>query len=97
MEKLLLQHLDILKAALLSLPATGNTGFEGLIGKILYDITGIPFRLAGSGSQFGIDGKAAYDTDTISYEGKRYKGKIPIHIVADHDIGEQTTEEHNEC
>lgn len=70
-------HLANLKSALLLLQATGEQGFEGLIAAALHEITGVPFRLASSGRQFGIDGKHAYDVDSICFEGKRYDGKIP--------------------
>jgi hypothetical protein len=66
-----------LKLALMSLPPTGAQGFEGLIAVTLASITGIPFRLAGSGSQFGIDGRAAFDDEAICFEGKRYDSTIP--------------------
>lgn len=77
MKQLLYQHVEHLKSALLSLSATGETGFEGLIGTTLREITGVPFRLASSGSQFGVDGKATYDGDAICFEGKRYDGTVP--------------------
>jgi hypothetical protein len=66
-----------LRGALLKLPATGPKGFEGLLASTLTEITGVPFRLAGSGSQFGLDGKASYASDTVCFEGKRYAGRIP--------------------
>jgi len=75
MKQDLCQHVKHLKSALLSLPATGEKGFEGLIGEALQEITGVPYRLARSGSQFGIDGKAAYESDAICFEGKLYKGE----------------------
>ena len=65
--------LDRLKQALLALPATGDQGFEGLVAVALAGISGVPFRLASSGSQFGVDGKAASGEDAISFECKRYK------------------------
>ncbi len=71
------EHIKNLKAALLSLSATGESGFEGLIGATLREISGVPFRLAGSGSQFGVDGKPTYEEDAICFEGKRYDGKVP--------------------
>ena len=77
MNQLLSQHVENLKSALLSLPATGEKGFEGLIGATLHEISGVHFRLAGSGSQFGIDGKPAYEVDAICFEGKRYADRIP--------------------
>ena len=69
--------LKVLRSFLLKLRATGDNGFEGLIAKVLTDITGIPFRLAASGSQFGSDGSAVREEDGISFECKRYEGKIP--------------------
>ncbi len=60
-----------------SLPPTGEKGFEGLIGAALREIPGVPFRLAGSGLQFGVDGKPAYEGDSICFEGKLYKGAVP--------------------
>jgi hypothetical protein len=77
MNQLLSDHLVNLKSALLLLQATGEQGFEGLIAAALHEITGVPFRLASNGRQFGIDGKHAYDADSICFEGKRYDGKIP--------------------
>ncbi len=70
-------HIDSLRDALLKLPATGAEGFEGLLSATLTEITSVPFRLAGSGSQFGVDGKTAYEDDAICFEGKRYDGSIP--------------------
>jgi hypothetical protein len=77
MNQSLSDHLANLKSALLLLQATGEQGFEGLIAAALHEITGVPFRLASNGRQFGIDGKHAYDADSICFEGKRYDGKIP--------------------
>ena len=69
-------HLSNLKAVLTDLDATGQEGFEGLIGTALSEIAGVPFRLARSGSQFGVDGKSAYDGAGISFECKRYAGQV---------------------
>jgi len=66
------KHVENLKATLLSLPATGEKGFEGLIRETLRDITGVPFRLAGGGSQHGIDGRSAFQADAIGFECKLY-------------------------
>jgi len=74
---LLYRHIQDLKSVLLSLQATGEMGFEGLIGVALREITGVPFRLAGSGSQFGVDGKPTYEEDAICFEGKRYTDTVP--------------------
>ena len=69
-------HLSNLKAVLTDLDATGQEGFEGLIGTALSEIAGVPFRLARSGSQFGVDGKSAHDSAGISFECKRYAGQV---------------------
>ena len=70
-------HLSNLKVVLTDLDATGQEGFEGLIGTALSEIAGIPFRLARSGSQFGVDGRSAYAGAGICFECKRYAGKVP--------------------
>ncbi|MFA5240624.1 MAG: hypothetical protein WC476_13090, partial [Phycisphaerae bacterium] len=44
---------------------------------MLREITGVPFRLASSGSQFGVDGKSAYEEDAVCFEGKRYDKSVP--------------------
>ena len=49
---------------------------KGLVAVALTDITGVPFRLAGGGSQYGIDGKSAYDDDSVCFEAKRYDDRI---------------------
>lgn len=72
MEANLEKHLNNLKDILLKLDHSGSDGFEGMLAKILYSITGIPFRLAGSGSQFGLDGKASFRGDPVCFECKRY-------------------------
>lgn len=77
MNKFLYQHVKNLKKVILSLHPTGESGFEGLIGTTLCEISGVPFRLAGSGSQFGVDGKPTYDGNSICFEGKRYDDTIP--------------------
>lgn len=69
-------HLKNLRAALLKLHPTGPEGFEGLIATLLTSITSIPFRLASSGSQFGVDGQAIYPPDGVSFEAKRYDSSI---------------------
>jgi hypothetical protein len=70
-------HIANLRAAILEIKATGPDGFEGLMAAVLAEIGGVPFRLASSGSQFGIDGKAAFSSDGVSFECKRYKDDIP--------------------
>ncbi|MFH1237944.1 MAG: hypothetical protein V1491_00720 [archaeon] len=96
MEPTIIAHIENLKAALVSLPATGETGFEGLVGVILREITGAPFRLAGSGFQFGVDGKPTYKSDSICFEAKRYVDKVPrseiISKIADLSIRNPDTD-----
>ena len=70
-------YLDDLKKILNDLCATGDDGFEGLIGTALSQIAGVPFRLAGSGLQFGVDGESTYAEDAISFECKHYKDRVP--------------------
>ena len=77
MIKLASSHVTSLKASLLRLSATGSDGFEGLMATVLTDITGIPFRVAAGGSQFGSDGNAASEDDGVYFECKRYKDRIP--------------------
>jgi len=69
-------HLNNLRAAALALKAIGPTGFEGLMAAVLAEVTGVPFRLAGGGSQFGIDGKTAHINEAIGFECKRYSNDI---------------------
>ena len=66
------EHIDYLNAAILTLLPTREKGFEGLVRETLCEITGVPFRLAGSGSQYGIDGRAAFDADAVGFECKLY-------------------------
>ncbi len=69
-------HIENLNIALSQLKATGEEGFEGLIAVALYTITGIPFRLANSGYQRGVDGKAAFE-GAVAFEGKLYTNDLP--------------------
>lgn len=69
-------HLETIKSALLSVKAAGADGFEGLLRLVLTNLTGIPFRLAASGLQGGMDGKAAMSSDPVCFEAKRYSGDI---------------------
>ncbi|WP_413208402.1 hypothetical protein [Rhodospirillum sp. A1_3_36] len=69
-------QLDVLKAAITNLDATGFRGFEGLLAKIFSSITDKSFRLAGSGSQHGKDGSTNGSNDIISFEAKLYTGPI---------------------
>ena len=69
-------HLETVKTGLLSLKAAGADGFEGLLRIALTKLTGIPFRLAASGLQGGMDGDAAMPSDPVCFEAKLYSGKI---------------------
>lgn len=65
-----------LKNTLLALKAAGADGFEGFLRVVLTRLTGIPFRLAVSGLQGGMDGDSALRGDAVSFEAKRYSGAI---------------------
>ena len=68
------QALTDLRDALVLLPPSGDTGFEGLLANVLSHITGHDFRLAGSGAQHGKDGGA---DNGVVFEAKRYDSAIP--------------------
>lgn len=70
------ENLETVKIGLLSLKAAGADGFEGLLRIVLTNLTCIPFRLAASGFQGGIDGDAAMPSDPVCFEAKRYSGNI---------------------
>lgn len=59
-----------LKNALQSMRPTGNTGFEGLVAKLLHRLLGIPFIVARSGSQ--PSGDALSGSGHIHLQTKRY-------------------------
>lgn len=68
-----------LAAALQTLDPTGTDGFEGLVAKMLSDLTGVPFRPARSGPQRGRD----LDSDPASpwfavVECKRYRSDTKL-------------------
>lgn len=69
-------RLEAVRCELLKVLPTGPDGFEGLMQAVLTEVTGVPFRLSAAGSQRGRDGAAAYPQDGISFECKRYRGKI---------------------
>ena len=70
-------RLKRLKEILRILKPSGEDGFEGVIRVALSHICGVPFRLAKSGTQFGIDGAAVHAEDAICFEGKRYDDEPP--------------------
>jgi len=59
-------------------PATGPTGFEGLVAHALAWFTGYTFRLARSGSQFGRDAATPKAPFAIAMEAKRYRDSVPL-------------------
>ena len=65
-------QLERLRDILLALTPSGKDGFEGVFAEALSRISGVPFRLAKGGTQFGIDGAAAHAEDAICFECKRY-------------------------
>lgn len=65
-------HLERVRSSLLALKPSGQTGFEGILRLALTQLTGIPFRLAASGLQGGMDGDAALPRDAVCFEAKRY-------------------------
>lgn len=69
--------LTALRDALLDLPSSGPNGFEGLLATVFAKLLGVPFRLAKSGSQFGVDGKTSDPAFPIAFEAKRYRGDVP--------------------
>ncbi len=63
-EELISKQLTNLKNAFLALKATGTAGFEGFVRIALTEIMSIPFRLAASGLQGGMDGEAPFEATT---------------------------------
>lgn len=74
-------HLSTLRDALRALPNSGPKGFEGLLAAAFEELLGVPFQLAKSGSQFGVDGKSADRDVPVSFEAKLYSGTIPTSEV----------------
>ena len=70
-------QLDRLSDILLALPPSGKDGFEGVFAEALSCVSGVPFRLAKGGAQFGIDGATVHAEDAICFECKRYKEEPP--------------------
>lgn len=64
--------LELIRSTLLALKPSGQDGFEGILRLALTKLTGVPFRLAASGLQGGIDGGAAMPRDAVCFEAKRY-------------------------
>jgi len=70
-------QLAALRDALLDLPSSGPNGFEGLLATVFAKLLGVPFRLAKSGSQFGVDGKSSDRAFPVAFEAKRYRDDVP--------------------
>ncbi|MGV2130313.1 hypothetical protein ACQZ4Q_10910 [Agrobacterium vitis] len=68
----IIPYLERIRSSLLALKPSGQTGFEGILRLALTKLTGIPFRLAASGLQGGMDGAAALPRDAVCFEAKRY-------------------------
>lgn len=68
--------LTALRDALLDLPSSGPNGFEGLLATVFAKLLGVPFRLAKSGSQFGVDGKTSDSAFPVAFEAKRYRDDV---------------------
>ena len=71
---------------------TDHRGFEGLMSTVLGKISHVQFRLSGSGSQHGIDGRSAAGDRHISFECKLYTTKIKSSEVHS-KIGELSSRE----
>lgn len=70
-------NLTALRDALLDLPSSGSNGFEGLLATVFAKLLGVPFRLAQSGSQFGVDGKTSDPAFPVAFEAERYRDDVP--------------------
>src|SRR3954452_791947 len=67
---------DRLRSVLARLRATGENGFEGLVAAACSQIVGVPFRLVGSGRQFGRDLEAEARGASVLFEAKRYSSRL---------------------
>lgn len=74
--------LNKLQKQLIQLKPTGPDGFEGLVATALADFTGLTFRLAKSGSQFGRDASTPRARFAIAMEAKRYSKSLRLEDVA---------------
>ena len=71
-----------LREVLLHIGPVGDDGFEGLLAEALAAFSGLIFRLARSGSQFGRDGSSPSAPFAIAIEGKRYDGDLRLEDLA---------------
>lgn len=74
------KHLSAISRIVRRMTATGEDGFEGLVGRCLESLVGVPFRLSSSGSQRGLDGTSVGD-GAVVFEAKRYEKKLPRESV----------------
>jgi transcriptional regulator with XRE-family HTH domain len=62
-----------------TLPPTGPCGFEGLVRRLLEELSGLRFHLARSGDQHGRDARANRPTGgSVALECKRYHSSSPL-------------------
>lgn len=76
------RSLEELRKLLLSLNPTGEEGFEGLVATALAEMTGLVFRLAKSGAQFGRDASTETFPFAIAMEAKRYQDALSLEDLA---------------
>ncbi len=77
-----LEALDWLRQVLLETKASGPDGFEGLVAGALAIETGLVFRLAKSGSQFGRDASSSSSRFAVAMEAKRYETDLRLEDLA---------------
>ena len=70
-------HTSVSGQSLLDSLSTSDDGFEGLIASVWAQLAGVPFKLAGSGRQFGRDGEGSVASAAIMFEAKRYTSRLP--------------------
>jgi len=71
-----------LREELLRIEPAGDSGFEGLLAEALAAFSGLTFRLAKSGSQFGRDGSSTPAPFAIALEAKRYDRDFRLEDLA---------------
>lgn len=71
-----------LRDILLEVVPAGASGFEGLVVHTLAAVTGLAFRLARSGSQFGRDASSDPSPFAIAVEAKRYRAPLRLEDLA---------------
>jgi hypothetical protein len=71
-----------LRDELLRIEPAGDGGFEGLLAEALAAFSGLTFRLAKSGSQFGRDGSSTLAPFAVALEAKRYDSDLRLEDLA---------------